>query len=124
MNRLLVIALGAGVGALARYLVSGWAQRMFGSSFPWGTAIVNIVGCFLIGFLMTWSIERSPMSLELRLLLVTGFLGSLTTFSTFGYETMRFSQDGVHLMALANVALNVIAGFAAVVFGTWIARNL
>ncbi|MDI6870888.1 MAG: fluoride efflux transporter CrcB [Bacillota bacterium] len=124
MYKLLAVALGGLLGASARYLVSGWAQRAWGSSFPWGTALVNIVGCFLIGYLMTYSVEISPMRVELRLFLVTGILGGFTTFSAFGYETMRFVQDGASLLALANLGLNLIAGLGAVMLGTWLARTL
>ncbi|HHW15336.1 MAG TPA: fluoride efflux transporter CrcB [Firmicutes bacterium] len=124
MYKLLAVALGGLLGASARYLVSGWAQKAWGSSFPWGTALVNIVGCFLIGYLMTYSIEVSPMRVELRLFLVPGILGGLTTFSAFGYETMRFVQDGTPLLALANLGLNLIGGLGAVMLGTWVARSL
>lgn len=116
--------MGGAIGATARYLVAGWGQKAFGPEFPWGTAIVNFVGCFLIGFLMTLALEVSPMWPELRLFLVTGVLGGLTTFSTFGYETMRFVRDGALLMALANLGVNLVAGLGAVMLGTWVARAL
>ncbi|MGE5507334.1 MAG: fluoride efflux transporter CrcB [Chitinophagales bacterium] len=116
--------MGGAIGATARYLVTGWGQKAFGTEFPWGTAIVNIAGCFLIGLLMTLAIEVSPMRPELRLFLVTGILGGLTTFSTFGWETIRFVQEGELLVALSNLGLNLVVGLAATLAGTWVARSL
>lgn len=104
--------------------MTGWAQKAFGTEFPWGTAVVNVGGCFLIGFLMTLALEISAMRPEVRLFLVTGILGGLTTFSTFGYETVRFVQEGASVAALANLGLNLVAGLAAVMAGTWLARSL
>jgi CrcB protein len=124
LGRTLLVAAGGAIGAALRYLVTGWAQKLWGAVFPWGTAVVNIAGCFFIGFLMTLAIELSSLRPELRLFLVTGILGGLTTFSTFGHETMHFAQEGATLLALANLALNVIAGFLAVLAGTWTARML
>ena len=123
VSRLLAVALGGLLGSSARYLVTGWAQRLLGPSFPWGTAIVNVTGCFLIGLLMTWGVGSIPMRVESRLFLVTGLLGGFTTFSAFGYETMRFLQDGASLMALANLGLNLVAGLAAVLVGSLVARS-
>lgn len=124
MNKILAVAVGGAIGATSRYLITGWGQKAFGTEFPWGTAIVNIVGCFLIGFLMTLTIEILPMRPELRLFLVTGILGGLTTFSTFGYETMKFAQEGAAFAAIGNVGVNLLVGLPAVLAGTWVARLL
>lgn len=124
MHGLLAVALGGLLGASARYLVSTWAQKWLGSSFPWGTAIVNLVGCFFIGYLMTHGVEVSPLRAEARLFLITGILGGFTTFSTFSYETMRLVQDGAALPALGNLGLNVIAGLGAVALGVRFAKLL
>jgi CrcB protein len=124
LNQLLAVATGGALGSTARYLVSDWAQKAFGPDFPWGTALVNIAGCFLIGFLMTLATELPLLRPEVRLLLVTGFLGGLTTFSTFSYETVRLAQTGAPLAALLNAGVNLLVGLPAVLLGAWLARRL
>lgn len=122
MLRLAIVSLGGAMGAGARYWVTGFVQRLAGTEFPWGTAVVNLIGCFLIGFVMTFGTEMSSMSTETRLFLVTGIFGGLTTFSAFGYETMRLLQEGSLLPAIGNVALNLIVGLFAVATGIFMAR--
>ncbi|MBO8126541.1 MAG: fluoride efflux transporter CrcB [Firmicutes bacterium] len=124
MNKLAAVALGGMVGASLRYLVGAWAERTLGTAFPWGTAIVNITGCLFIGFLMTLIMKIAPLSTELCLFLVTGTLGSLTTFSTFSYETLRLIQQGSVLAGFANVAVNLLLGLAAVLVGSGAAHLL
>ncbi len=122
MLRLLYVGRGGFLGACARYLVTGVVQRLSGALFPLGTAVVNLAGCFLIGFLMTFGVEVAPMSTEVRLFLVTGILGGLTTFSTFGWETVRLFEEGTVALGAANIALNLMAGLVAVVLGIAAAR--
>lgn len=124
MNRVLLAGLGSFVGGMGRYLLTSWAQGLFGTAFPWGTAIVNISGCFLIGFAMTLAVELSALSTEARIFLVTGILGGLTTFSSFGYESVRPVLEGSAWVGVANIALNLIVGLLAVIAGILIARSV
>ena len=113
---LLAVAIGGAIGACTRYLVSVWAAGRFGSEFPMGTLIVNIVGCFIIGVFMTLTTERLMVSPYWRLVFAVGFLGGLTTFSSFGYETLRLVEETDLLQAFWNIALNLGVGLGA----TWL----
>lgn len=113
---LLAVAVGGAIGACTRYLVSGWAAGRFGAEFPMGTLIVNIVGCFIIGVFLTLTTERLIVSPYWRLVVAVGFLGGLTTFSSFGYETLRLVEEADILPAFLNVALNLGVGLGA----TWL----
>jgi len=114
---MIAVGLGGAIGANVRFLVSLYAARRFPDYAPLGTLIVNVVGCLLIGGLVTWA-DRTSLSPVWKVFLVTGCLGSLTTFSTFGYETLAYVIDGGRWgMAAANVALNVAIGLAAVIAG-------
>jgi len=113
---LLAVAIGGAIGACTRYLVSVWAAGRFGSEFPMGTLIVNIVGCFIIGVFMTLTTERLMVSPYWRLVFAVGFLGGLTTFSSFGYETLRLVEEADLLQAFWNIALNLGVGLGA----TWL----
>ncbi len=117
--RLCSIGLGGFIGAIFRYLVSGWVQDRSGSiAFPFGTLSVNLVGCFIIG-LLTFLVEtRSFFSVETRSFLFIGLLGSFTTFSTFGNETLVLIRGGRMDMAALYTGLHVIAG----VFMVWLGR--
>ena len=119
-----VIGVGGFTGAVSRYALAVWVGERWGRSFPLGTLIVNLSGCFLIGFLMTFFLERYMVDSEWRLLLVVGFLGAYTTFSTFEYETGGLLRDGELLYAALNVILSVAAGFAALKLGELLARVL
>ena len=113
---LLVVAVGGAIGACTRYLVSTWAAGRFGADFPMGTLIVNIAGCFIIGVFMTLTTERLIVSPYWRLVFAVGFLGGLTTFSSFGYETLRLIEEADLVQALWNVVLNLVVGLGA----TWL----
>lgn len=118
------IALGGSLGAISRYYTSVWAAQKWGTGFPFGTLIVNIAGCFIIGCFMVVATERLALSPYWRLLVATGFLGGLTTFSSFGYETLTLLEEAQVALALYNVLLNVIAGLAATWLGMSITRIL
>ena len=123
MTRILLVMAGGSVGALSRYGVSLLAVNLFGNRFPWGTLIVNLVGCFLIGLAFGLAERGSAiMNPSMRLFFVTGYLGALTTFSTFGMETAGAVQQGNTLVALSNVVVNNLAGIALVFLGVWLAR--
>lgn len=118
----LAVALGGAVGAVARYGLSGWVQHLSGSLFPLGTLAVNVLGSFIIGLLLQMTTGRFVWSLETRLLLTTGFCGSLTTFSTFSYETLALLEDQQWLAAGGNTLLNVLVCLAATWLGLVVGR--
>ena len=123
MMNVLVIGIGGFVGAVARYGIAGWIGQRWGRSFPLGTFVINVSGSFLIGLLMTLMAERFTENPQWRLLLVVGFLGAYTTFSTFEYETGALLKDGEWLFAGFNVVLSVIVGFAALKLGEVMAKS-
>jgi CrcB protein len=108
----LLVALGAAVGAPLRYLVDRAVQTRHESAFPWGTLGVNILGSLVLGVL-----TGLPAASAVSALLGTGFCGALTTYSTFSYETMRLARSGLRLHALANVVISVLAGLGAAYIG-------
>jgi CrcB protein len=120
--KLLAVAVGGGIGAVTRYLVSAWAAERFGANFPYGTFIVNVAGCFIIGIFLTLTTERLIVSPYWRLIVAVGFIGGLTTFSSFGYETLRLAEDANMMLALYNIGLNLVLGFAATWLGILVAR--
>ena len=122
VQHILMVALGGAVGAVARYGLSRLVELWAGTTFPFGTLVVNVLGCLAIGLVMGWVSTRSELSDTVRLMLVVGFLGSLTTFSTFGADTITLVRDGMVPQALGNVALNLVVGFGAVLLGFWIAK--
>ena len=115
------VALGAAIGAPARYLTDRAVQARHDSVFPWGTLTVNLVGSFVLGFLVAASAHLSP---AVAAALGTGFCGALTTYSTFSYEILRLLEDGSRFYAAANVVASLLGGFGAVGVGwtlaTWV----
>ncbi|WP_425395479.1 fluoride efflux transporter CrcB [Aeoliella sp.] len=112
--RLLAIAGGGAVGALLRYAVAVLAVHVLGDRFPYGVLIVNVFGCFLIGLLMHEAlVEGKWLPVNSHVAVTIGFLGALTTFSTFGYDTLRLIELGRPLAAGANVLANCILGIGA-----------
>jgi CrcB protein len=109
-------------GTLSRYWLGGLVQRICGESFPWGTLAVNGLGCFLFGFVWSLAEERLVISGETRFLILTGFMGAFTTFSTFAFETGEQLRDSEWLLALGNVAAQLILGLALVFLGTALGR--
>ncbi len=120
----LYIVAGAVLGAPARYYLQGKVQDLSGPGFPWGTLAVNLSGCLAIGFLATLAFERELLSREARAFLMVGFLGSYTTFSTFGWETFELARELDVLRAAANVIASVLFGLAGVGVGSALARLL
>lgn len=115
---ILYVALGSAVGGVCRYVVSQLLGRFFCGMFPFGTFVVNVVGCFVIGLLYGWIGRGVPVSAEMRLLLVTGFCGGFTTFSTFMNENYMFlgSEKGVLMMCLYT-ALSLFVGLLMLYWG-------
>jgi len=129
VNTFLLVCLGGAAGSGARYLVSHgltqWAQRAHHSSFPWGTLTVNVIGSFLLGFLMVaHSQSGSGPSPVWRFALGTGALGGFTTYSTFNYETLCYLENGNLTAAGANIALTMIVCLLAGLAGMALARAL
>lgn len=122
MVTILAIALGAAIGANVRYGISLWAVQRFGAGFPYGTLIVNIVGCLLIGLIMGLATTRLPISVYWQRLLVTGLLGGLTTFSSFGYETYGLIEANRWNTAIINMLVSIVLGLIAVFIGVALAR--
>ncbi|CAL9649978.1 MULTISPECIES: fluoride efflux transporter CrcB [Streptomyces] len=122
MNWLLVVV-GAMVGAPLRYLTDRAVQARHDSLFPWGTFVVNVVGCLVLG-LVTGAASAGAAGPHLRLLLGTGLCGALTTYSTFSYETLRLTEAGSGLYAAGNVVASVAAGLAAAFTGVSLAGLL
>lgn len=111
MYKIMLLAAGGVAGTLARYSIAGAVYAFTGANFPYGTLAVNLLGCFLVGFLAALSETKFLLSPDLRLLLMIGFCGAFTTFSTFILETSNLIRQGETLRALANVLLSVIVGF-------------
>jgi len=122
MRYLLVLA-GGGTGALARYVAASAIMTRFGGKFPLGTLAINVTGSFLIGFLMTMLTERFQLDPQWRLLLVVGFLGGYTTFSSFEWETYTSVRDGALWAGMLNIVSSVVLGYIAVWFGAMLARR-
>lgn len=121
-NRLLWISIGAVLGANARYLIGLWLAQRLGADFPYGTLLVNITGSFILGFLVAWGATRGGLSVELRLLVAVGFLGSYTTFSSFAVESLAYLEQGNMGRSLLNFALNNGLGIGAAWLGMALAR--
>jgi len=120
---LLVVAAGGALGAVGRYLTTGWIQGLTGEFFPWGTFAVNVVGSLALGFGLIW-LQASVASAEARQFVAIGFLGSFTTFSTFSYEAVAMLRDGEWWRAGGYIAGSVVIGLAAVILGMGAANAL
>jgi CrcB protein len=118
-----LVAIGGAAGALARYVAASAIMIRFGGKFPLGTLVINVTGSFLIGFLMTMLTERWNVDPNWRLLLVVGFLGGYTTFSSFEWETFTAAREGALALAALNVVSSVVLGYLGVWFGVLLARR-
>lgn len=124
MVRVVLIGFAGALGTLARYFIGLWAGRTLGAGLPYGTLIVNLVGCFLIAVVMHLATSTTSISPTLRLTLTTGFMGGLTTYSSFNFETTRLFQNRAWDAGLVNLALTVGGCFAAGLTGLAVARKL
>ena len=116
---IIFVAFGGALGSVSRYLLGTWAQTISKSiDFPYGTLTVNLIGCFVIGFLSQLAEARSAFTSETRLLVFIGALGGFTTFSSFGNDTVNLLRDGESFNALINIGANVILGL----FLVWLGR--
>jgi fluoride exporter len=117
LTKIVLVLMGGGLGSLSRYGITLLSVKLFGIRFPWGTLIVNLTGCFLIGLSFALAERSSLMNPTVRLFFVTGFLGGLTTFSTYGYESFNAIYMGNQWIAIANVVFNNVAGLILVFLG-------
>ena len=117
------VALGGAIGCVARYLSTLGAARLLGTTFPYGTMLVNVVGCLLAG-LVFGLIETRGLPSVVRLLVLTGFLGGFTTFSTFALETVDFLQSGSWAIAIGSFLANNLIGGAFVVAGIFLGKTI
>lgn len=124
MKEILFVGIGGFVGASLRYLISNITPKIFGNQLPYGTLIVNVLGCLFIGFLLGLYTSTDYISDSMKLFLTTGLLGGLTTFSTFSSETMAFFTAGNYISGFANMLLNLCFGFAAVILGRFLALKI
>jgi CrcB protein len=122
MQRLIYIGLAGGAGTLIRYWLSEWSARRFGETFPTGTLIVNLAGCFLAGLLVYLMFDRYVVSPTMRAVVLIGFLGGFTTFSAFGLQTFTLLRDGELGLALLNIGVSNVAGLLLVWTGYSLAK--
>ena len=120
MIKFLNLAIGGMTGTIARYAVSGAMYRLFGTHFPYGTFAVNIAGCFMLGFFAGISDKKWLLDPNARILLMVGFCGAFTTFSTVILETANMLKDGETTKAFINVLLSVVVGFIILRVGMFI----
>lgn len=124
MHKYLLVGMGGFAGAMARYGVGTFVTQRLGLRFPYGTFLVNVSGCFLIGFFMYLLAERGVLDAHWLFVIVIGFIGAYTTFSTFEYETMRALQHGQLGIGLLYVASSLLVGFVMVWLGAQTAKLL
>jgi len=125
LSTLLWVGLGGFIGSICRFALGGAVhQLLHKSAFPYGTMVVNLVGCFAIGVVGGLVETRQLFTLETRMFLLVGLLGGFTTFSTFGYESLTLVRDGQVLASLANIAVQVVAGIFLVWVGYGLTKSL
>jgi fluoride exporter len=124
MQVYLAIAIGGVLGCWARYAMSNFVQGLFGRDFPYATLSVNVLACFLMGFLFVETIERLTISPPLRIGVLTGFIGGFSTFSTFAMETLLLFEQGEPMKSLLYMTLSMTFGMAATFGGAYMARRL
>ena len=125
LEKLAYIAIGGGLGAVLRYLVSGWGQRVVSpGTFPAGTLLVNLLGCLVIGALVAWFAGPHRVREEVRLALLIGVLGGFTTFSSYAYETFSLLEDGKRMHAVLNIVLSNVLCLAGVWSGYRLVQHL
>jgi len=118
------IAFGAAVGGVSRYYLSAAVQPRMGATFPWRTLLINITGSLILGFIMYYALATPSVSVELRILLTTGFCGGYTTFSTFSYETATLIEDGQLGRAGTYIVASVLLALAGTYGGFALAREV
>jgi fluoride exporter len=120
LKKWVLVMFGGSLGAASRYGVNLLTVKLWGTGFPWGTLMVNFMGCFLIGLIFALADGVRLLTPDLRLLLITGYLGALTTFSSFSLETVNAGRAGMALLPLANILINNIGGLTLTICGMWL----
>jgi len=121
---LMLIGVFGGAGCISRYLISSGLNAWLGKAFPYGTLAVNVIGSFIIGIIFEVALRGSVISPTLRLALTTGFLGGLTTFSTFSFETVELFLNGNYLTGVLNTLISLVVCFLSTYLGIWLVRQL
>jgi len=124
MSPWLAVALGGAMGAMARFGISTYLLPVLPGRFPWSTLLVNVLGSFMIGVLYVIIVEKALWSHQWRILLMTGFLGALTTFSTFSIESVNLIQRSQFLLAMSYAGATVVACIAASATGLWLTNRI
>jgi fluoride exporter len=124
LKDILVISVGAIFGANARWVISRYLAKVISPVFPYGTLVINVAGSFVVGFFMIWATERALIDPRWRLLVVIGFCGAFTTFSSFAFETMAYFEQGQWLLMVTNFATNNLLCLGAALAGMSLARAL
>jgi CrcB protein len=124
MIQVIFVAIAGAIGSLCRWGIGRLAVRLFGANFPYGTLMVNLIGCFLIGLIMHIAMTTDKLSPTAKLTLTVGFLGALTTFSSFSYETFDLLYQARWTAAGLNIAANLFAGLAATLAGLALGRMM
>jgi len=123
MVKLVLLFITGGIGCLARFGLAGIVQRFYGGEFPLGTLAVNLSGCLMFGFVWSLAEGQLVISNESRMIILTGFMGSFTTFSTFAFESNALMRDAQWMYFTANLMLQVIVGIAAINIGMSVGRQ-
>lgn len=119
-----IVALGAIFGANLRYILSRLTARLVGPAFPYGTLLINVSGSFVVGWFMIWTTERVLIDPRWRLLIVIGFCGGFTTFSSYAFETMAYFEQGQWGLMATNIVANNLLSLGAALAGMAVARVL
>ena len=123
LKAVFLVGTGGALGSLARFGTSVGCARLFGPQFPWGTLVVNLLGCFIYGLAFALIVRNMvPFGPEVRMFLLAGFLGGFTTFSSFGMETVLFAAEGGAGLAVVNILANNVAGLGLCALGLWAGR--
>jgi CrcB protein len=122
MAKYVELVIGGSIGTIARYLLGGFVYGVLGTSFPYGTLVINLLGCLLIGFLSTMADEKFLLGSNVRVMLMIGFCGAFTTFSTLILESNNLVRDGEMMRAFMNIFISVIAGFILFRVGVLVAE--
>jgi len=124
MIKFVYLIIGGATGTVARYTLSQAVHRMLGAGFPYGTFLVNLTGCFILGFLVSFTEKKLLLDANMRLLIMAGFCGAYTTFSTFILETANLIKDGEATRAFLNVLLSVMIGFIVLRIGIFLGESI
>ena len=121
MGKVIQLIIGGALGTISRYALAGIVYGIFGSTFPYGTLVVNVSGCFILGLLSAFAEHKFLVSTDVRTLLMIGFCGAFTTFSTLIFETDGLIRDGESMKAFMNIIVSLVAGFIFFRIGMFIA---